>query len=219
MILTIPDVLSPQAIGELRSQLATAKWVDGKVTAGWYAKAVKHNQQLDAQQPVTTDLVKQVRQAMTAHPLFQSAVRPKRVHSIRFNRYSDGMSYGRHSDNAFMNGYRSDLSFTLFLSELDSYEGGELVIEHVDSEQAYKLRAGSVLVYPASYLHRVEPVVSGLRWAAIGWVQSQIRHASQREILFELDTARRSLFQKHGKTDEFDLITKSLSNLVRQWAE
>lgn len=217
MIFTIPELLSPPAVETLLKQLERAELVDGKVTAGWHAKTVKHNQQSDAK--AVELLAEQVRQTTLKHPLFQAAARPRQIHTIRFNHYSDGMSYGRHTDNALMNGFRSDLSFTLFLSDLASYEGGELVVESVDSEQPYKLRAGSMLVYPSSSLHRVEPVTSGVRWAAVGWVQSQIRDASQREILFELDTARRSLFNQHGKTNEFDLITKSLNNLVRQWVE
>ncbi|MGB7085060.1 MAG: Fe2+-dependent dioxygenase [Phormidesmis sp.] len=219
MIFTIPKLLSSLAVENLRSQLEKSELVDGSVTAGWHAKAVKHNQQLDSQHPITTELIEQVRQAILAHPLFQVAVRPRQIHTVRFNRYSDGMAYGRHTDNALMNGFRSDLSFTLFLSELTQYQGGELVIEGSDSEQVYRLPAGSMLVYPSSSLHRVNPVVSGVRWAAVGWVQSQIRNGAQREILFELDTARRSLFAQHGKTNEFDLITKSLNNLMRQWVE
>ena len=219
MIFTIPELFSPTAAAALCEQLATADMVDGKVTAGWHAKAVKRNQQLDTKHAAAKPLIDQVRQTLLKHPLFQVAARPRRVHTIRFNRYSDGMSYGRHTDNALMNGLRSDLSFTLFLSDPNSYEGGELVVEGVDSEQSYKLPAGSALVYPSSSLHRVDPVTSGVRWAAIGWVQSQIRDPHRREILFELDTARRSLFKQHGKTDEFDLITKSLTNLMRLWVE
>ncbi|MGC1217759.1 MAG: Fe2+-dependent dioxygenase [Phormidesmis sp.] len=217
MLFTIPDLLCAEAVTELRDRLHAIPLVDGKSTAGWHAKTVKQNQQLAAQS--AKPLAAEIQQTILKHPLFQSAARPRQIQMIRFNRYSDGMAYGRHTDNALMNGGRTDLSFTLFLSDPDSYEGGELVVESLDSEQPYKLSAGSMLVYPATSLHRVEPVTAGVRWAAIGWVQSQIRQGDQREILFELDTARRSLFNKYGKTDEFDLITKSLSNLLRQWVE
>ncbi|PZO58720.1 MAG: Fe2+-dependent dioxygenase [Phormidesmis priestleyi] len=219
MLFTIPDLLSAEAVADLIAQLEQADTVDGKTTAGWHAKTVKQNQQLDPKHPATAAMIDQVHQVTLKHPLFQSAARPRRIHTLRFNRYSDGMAYGRHTDSALMSGFRSDLSFTLFLSDPDSYEGGELVVEGADSEQAYKLQAGSMLVYPSSSLHRVEPVVSGVRWAAIGWVQSQVRDPAAREILFELDTARRSLFAQYGKTDEFDLITKSLNNLVRRWVD
>ncbi|MEL7333874.1 MAG: Fe2+-dependent dioxygenase [Cyanobacteria bacterium J06560_2] len=217
MLFTVPELLAAEGVEGLLERLQAVPLVDGKSTAGWHAKTVKHNQQLDAEQAVP--LAEEVRQVLLGHPLFQAAARPKQIQAVRFNRYSDGMAYGRHTDNALMNGRRTDLSFTLFLSDPSSYDGGELVVEGPDSEQAYKLAAGSVLVYPATSLHRVNAVTKGVRWAAIGWVQSQIRDAGQREILFELDTARRSLFKKYGKTDEFDLISKSLSNLTRQWVE
>ena len=217
MQFTIPDLLSAEAVEKLCTRLQSIALVDGKETAGWHAKAVKQNQQLDSKQ--AKPLVQEVRQALMAHPLFQAAALPRQIQMVRFNRYSDGMAYGRHTDNALMNGSRTDLSFTLFLSEPESYDGGELVVEGVDSEQAHKLKAGSVIVYPSTSLHRVEPVTRGVRWAAIGWLQSKVRERGRREILFELDTARRSLFAKHGKTDEFDLISKSLSNLMRRWVE
>lgn len=217
MIFTIPDLLSAEAVLSLVERLEAAEVVDGKTTAGWHAKQVKNNQQLANKS--ATPLVEDVGKALFKHPLFQAAARPKQIHTVRFNRYTDGMNYGRHTDNALMNGYRSDLSFTLFLSNPEDYEGGELVVEGLDSEQAYKLPAGSVIVYPSSSLHRVDAVTKGVRWAAIGWVQSMIRDHGQREILFELDTVRRSLFNQYGKTNEFDLISKSLSNLLRQWVE
>lgn len=219
MIFTIPDLLSSEAVGVMRSQLESADMTDGKVTAGWHAKTMKQNQQLDAKHSTAGPLVEQVRQVAMQHPLFQAAARPRSLHTVRFNRYSDGMSYGRHTDNALMFGHRTDLSFTLFLSDPDSYEGGELVVEGLDREQGHKLGAGSMLVYPSSSLHRVDAVTSGVRWAAVGWVQSQIRDHGQREILFELDTVRRSLFAQSGKTNEFDLISKSMSNLMRRWVE
>ena len=215
----VPGLLSVAAVAEMRSQLEAAEWSDGKLTAGWHAKGVKQNQQLSTKQALAAQLEAEVRQKALAHPLFKAAARPRRLHTVRFNRYEKGMSYGRHTDDALMNGGRSDLSFTLFLSEPDSYEGGELVVEGLDSEQAYKLPAGSMIVYPSSRLHRVDVVTSGVRWAAVGWLESWVRGAEQRELLFELDTARRSLYQKYGKTNEFDLITKSVSNLLRYWAE
>lgn len=217
MIFTIPDLFSPEAVADLVDKLEAAEVIDGKTTAGWHAKTVKNNQQLARQS--AEPLIAQVRQTLGAHPLFQAAARPRRVHTIRFNRYAHGMSYGRHTDNALMNGYRSDLSFTLFLSDPKTYEGGELSVEGLDSDRTYKLTAGSAIVYPSSSLHSVEPVTQGVRWAAIGWIQSLVRSHEQREILFELDTVRRSLFNQYGKTNEFDLVSKSLSNLLRQWVE
>lgn len=217
MLFQIPNVLSGDELSQILEALAKADFVDGKTTAGWYAKQVKHNEQLprDASQ----SLVSKVKASLERHPLFQVAVRPKQIHSLRFSRYGVGMSYGTHADNAMMGGYRADVSFTLFLSEPTDYEGGELVIEGADDEQMYKLQAGSTIVYPSSTLHRVNEVTQGQRLVVVGWAQSLIRDPAQRELLFDIDTVRRSLFAQQGKTTEFDLLSKSVSNLLRQWAE
>ena len=221
MIVRIPDVLSTDEVGQLQDVLTVAEFVDGKLTAGWYAKQVKHNQQLPGK--VAKDIREQISSALQRHPLFQAVVRPKRIHSILVSRYGEGMSYGRHADNALMGSggsqWRSDVSFTIFLNSPDQYDGGELVMEEVDDERAYRLEAGSAIAYPSSTLHRVDPVTKGIRLVAVGWVQSWVRDPANREILFELDTVRRSLFAQHGKTNEFDLLSKNISNLLRQWAE
>lgn len=222
MLFRIPQVLSPEDLTQISDVLAVAEFVDGKLTAGWHAKAVKNNQQLKSVLPEAKDLKRKVRSALLRNPLFQAAVRPRAIHTLLFSRYDAGMSYGRHTDNAMMGGqefHRSDVSFTLFLNNPSDYEGGELVIEGADDERAYKLQAGMAIAYPSSSLHRVEPVTSGSRMVAVGWVQSLVRQPDQREILFDLETSRRSLFAQHGKSDEFDLISKSLSNLLRMWAD
>ncbi|NEQ48604.1 MAG: Fe2+-dependent dioxygenase [Leptolyngbya sp. SIO3F4] len=217
MLFQISDVLSSEELHHIREALTTAQFVDGKATAGWYAKQVKNNQQLkrDSSQPLEAT----VKDALSRHPLFHVAVQPKQIHSLRFSRYSAGMSYGTHADNAMMGSYRADVSFTLFLSEPTDYEGGELVIEGADDEQTYKLKAGSAIVYPSSTLHRVNEVAQGQRLVVVGWAQSLIRDPARRELLFDIDTVRRSLFAQHGKTTEFDLLSKSVSNLLRRWAE
>lgn len=217
MILQLPNVLSQDERLAICTTLATAEFVDGKLTAGWYAKAVKHNRQLPAE--AGKDLRDQVKTVLNRHPLFQAAVRPKQIHSVLLSRYDTGMAYGRHADNALMGQWRSDVSFTLFLNEPEDYDGGELVIEGADDEAAYKLPAGQALVYPSSALHRVEAVTGGVRLVAVGWVQSWVRDPAHRELLFDLDTVRRSLFAQMGKSNEFDLLSKSLANLLRQWAE
>jgi PKHD-type hydroxylase len=217
MLFQIPDVLSAEELRPIQQELAKAEFVDGKTTAGWYAKQVKHNQQLKHSKGQALEAT--VKSALSRHPLFQIAVRPKQIHSLRFSRYGVGMSYGTHADNAMMGSYRSDISFTLFLSEPEEYVGGELVIEGADDEQAYKLKAGNAIVYPSSTLHRVNEVTQGQRLVAVGWVQSLVRDPAQRELLFDIDTVRRSLFAQHGKTAEFDLLSKSVSNLLRRWAE
>ncbi len=217
MLFQIPDVLSPDELHQLQDALTAAEFVDGKATAGWYAKQVKHNQQLTRSSSQALEGL--AKTALSRHPLFQIAVRPKQIHSLRFSRYGVGMSYGTHADNAMMGGYRSDVSFTLFLNSPTEYDGGELVIEGTDDEQTYKLKAGNAIVYPSATLHRVNEVTQGQRLVVVGWVQSLVRDPAQRELLFDIDTVRRSLFAQHGKTVEFDLLSKSVSNLLRRWAE
>jgi PKHD-type hydroxylase len=122
-------------------------------------------------------------------------------------------------DNAYMPGGRSDLSFTVFLSDPESYGGGALVLESLAGEERWRLKAGEVLLYPSTLLHRVEPVEQGERLVAVGWIESRVRSAEQRELLFELDTARRSLFAREGKGEEFDLLCRCHANLLRMWGE
>ncbi|MBE9156135.1 Fe2+-dependent dioxygenase [Nodosilinea sp. LEGE 06152] len=221
MIVCIADLLSADEVARLRDGLAQAEFVPGETTAGWHAKLVKQNEQA-AKQAAVEPLKVMVRQALTRNALFQAVACPRIVHSLLFSRYGAGMSYGRHTDNALMGGasfYRSDLSFTVFLSEPETYDGGELVIEGADSEQPYKLAAGSAIVYPSTTLHRVEPVVTGDRTVVVGWVQSLVRDAARREILFDLETVKRTIFAQTGKTPEFDLLSKTTANLLRRWAE
>ena len=222
MIFSIEQIFSPDELAQIRQVLDKAEFVDGKLTAGWHAKLVKNNQQLKVGTS-QKELQAKVRATLLKNALFQATVRPKSIHSLLFSRYDVGMSYDTHVDNALMGGgsglYRSDVSFTLFLSSPNDYQGGELVIEGIQSEQKYKLEAGSAIVYPSTTLHRVNPVTEGTRLVVVGWVQSTVRDASDREILFDLETARRAIFAKSGKTAEFDLISKSMANLFRKWAD
>lgn len=222
MIFTVDQILSPDELVEIKQILEQAEFIDGKLTAGWHAKLVKNNQQL--KQGASKQKLQQIiRAALNKNALFQSAVRPRAIHSLLFSRYDCGMSYDTHVDNAIMGSgsghYRSDVSFTLFLNSPQDYEGGELVIEGVQSDQSFKLQSGSAIIYPSTTLHRVNSVTQGTRLVVVGWVQSMIREASDRELLFDLDTARRAIFAKSGKTPEFDLISKSVANLLRKWAE
>lgn len=222
MIFQIPNLLTPEELRQLTQDLATTKFVDGKLTAGWHAKLVKQNQQLAKDNAVAVQGRSLVISALNRNPLFQTAVRPRQVHSLLFSRYGEGMSYGRHTDNALMGGqnfWRSDVSFTVFLNSPADYDGGELVIEGADDEKAYKLEAGTAIVYPSTTLHRVDPVTAGERLVAVGWVQSLVRDAAQRELLFDVETVRQSWFAQHGKTAEFDLLSKTLANLLRQWVD
>jgi len=223
LIICIADVIGAGDAARIRDELAQVAFRDGRETAGWHARTVKRNEQAPGRDQRVQRLRTEIDGAIARSPLFQIAARPRHVMPARFSRYGDAMEYGSHVDDAVMAGpegpMRSDVSFTLFLSEPDSYDGGELVIDTTAGEQSYKLDAGSMIVYPASTLHRVAPVTRGERLAAIGWVQSQVRDPEKREILFDLDTTRRQIFDRDGKTDDFDALTKSVSNLLRMWAE
>ena len=194
-----------------------APWIDGASTAGWHARDLKRNHQLDGESPLHQQLSARLEAVLTAQPLVQAAAFPRRIHGLQFSRSGAGEGYGRHVDNAWMGGGRSDLSFSLFLSDPEAYAGGALVLETPAGEESCRLTAGHALVYPSTLLHRVEPVTAGERLVAVGWIESRIRHADQRELLFELDTARRCLFARHGKDEIFDLVSRSYSNLLRRW--
>lgn len=217
----LDDLLSAKELQMLTSRLLglpEAAWLPGADTAGPYAKQVKNNWQLDQDQPAFADLAVMVTTALQANPLFRAAAIPLQVHSLLFSRCGVGEGYGRHVDNPFMPGGRTDLSFTLFLSDLALYAGGALTLEFPHGEQEVKLPAGSAIVYPSSYLHRVQPVTAGLRYVAVGWVQSAVRSPEQRELLFELETACKSLAACHGRSDALDLLYRCHANLLRMWA-
>jgi PKHD-type hydroxylase len=219
MYYVIADVLDPAAIAEARQVLATAEFVDGRATAGWHAKLVKNNLQASGKDEKVAALREDLAKKIRGNAMFQLAARPKTLTPLILSRYQPGMAYGSHVDDALMGGMRTDVSFTLFLSDLDTYEGGALVIETTGGEEDVRLSPGSMVVYASNTLHRVAPVTRGERLAAVGWVRSFVRDTAQRELLFDLDTARHRLFQREGKTAEFDLLSKSSANLLRMWAE
>jgi PKHD-type hydroxylase len=218
MQLVIADVLPPGDVMEIREALRHAPFEDGARTAGWNAKPVKRNEQ--ARDSATLRLLRErLDGAIRANELFGLAVRPKALTPILFSRYGGGQEYGAHVDNPLMDGVRTDVSFTLFLADPEAYEGGALVIESASGEDEVKLPAGHMVVYPSTALHRVAPVTRGERLVAVGWAQSFVRDAEKRELLLDLETARRQLFAKSGKTPELDLLSKTAANLVRMWAE
>jgi PKHD-type hydroxylase len=218
MILAVPDVLSTADVAALRGGLADAAFVPGEATAGWMARQVKANMQA-GDSPAVEAMRSLVQRRLLEHPVLALATRPKTVVGPLFARYHPGHAYGTHVDDALLAGVRTDVSFTLFLSEPQSYDGGELVIDTSSGEEAFKLAPGSIVAYPASTLHRVAPVRRGERLAAAGWIRSHVRDAAQRELLFDLETARRRLFDREGKTAEADLLAKCAANLVRMWCE
>lgn len=221
MILCIGEILTAAELETIVAKLDSANFIDGKITAGWHARLVKHNTQLPQESPVLVTVRELISAALQRHALFQMAVRPRLIRPVTISRYEVGMEYGTHIDNALMQNplMRSDISMTLFLSDPETYTGGELVIESTQGEEAFKLPAGSAIVYPSSTLHRVEAVTEGIRLAAVTWIQSLVRDPQQREVLFDLETARQALFEVSGKTPIFDLISKSHANLLRQWMD
>lgn len=196
---------------------ADLTFADGKTTAGRFAREVKANDQA-AESDGLRAIEAKVAAVLGANALFQSAARPRAVSRLILSRYRVGQTYGLHVDDALMGGLRTDLSFTLFLSNPDSYDGGALIVEDMVESRAFKPGAGDLILYPSTTLHRVEPVTRGTRLAVVGWVQSWIRSAEQREILFDLDRSLDEVYAQGGKSALFDRLAKTRSNLIRQWA-
>jgi PKHD-type hydroxylase len=219
MQIVIGNVLSAADLKAIHAALARTRFVHGRETAGFAARQVKNNRQAATADTTLDEIRALVAERILGHDVFQLAVRPKTLTPLLFSRTGKGMQYGSHADDALMRGMRTDVAFTLFLSEPKTYAGGELIIETPAGEQSFKLAAGSMIAYPATTLHRVNKVTRGDRYVVAGWARSYIRSAEQRELLFDLDTARRSLFSREGKSADFDLLSKSLSNLLRMWAE
>jgi len=190
-------------------------WEDGKKTAGSHASILKNNLQLKRTSDISKKLSLLIKQKILNNDLIKSFSLPKRIHGIMFTKSSNNMQYGRHIDNPYMSSGRSDLSFTLSLTNRDFYKGGELIIETMNSEKKFKLNAGEIIIYPSSYLHSVSEVNNGERLVCVGWIESYVKSTEKREYLFDLDAGARSLLAKHGRSDELDLIFKSYSNLLR----
>lgn len=225
MIVRIPKLLSSEELQHCRQVLAQADWADGRATAGGVAAQVKDNHQLPDEHPATRALGDLVLQALGRHPLFMSAALPLKVLPPRFNRYSGGGQYGHHVDAAVFSvpgtphRIRSDLSATLFLSEPDEYDGGELTVEDTYGTHGIKLAAGDMVLYPGTSLHRVTPVTRGTRLASFFWVQSLVREDSQRSLMLELDQAIQQLRQDAPGHASVDRLLGVYHNLLRQWAQ
>jgi PKHD-type hydroxylase len=221
MSVILQQVLEAEDVARVREAMAELAWSSGKRTAGVAARGVKQNLQADGADPRVQGLERFVVDALRRHPLFEIAARPARISRLLFSRYEPGMTYGPHTDDALMGDVddklRTDLAFTIFLAERDSYEGGELVIESTLGDQAVGLEAGDAILYPAGAIHHVAPVTRGVRLAAVGWIQSSIADAGQRETLFDLSVARARLAQTAPREDLLRL-EKSISNLLRMWA-
>jgi PKHD-type hydroxylase len=219
MMLRIAELFDADGLAVLQDRLAEpALFADGRRTAGWHAREVKHNLQA-RRGGIVDEALATIRRALLKHEVFAIAARPKAIPRLSISRYEPGMTFGTHVDDALMDGVRTDLSFTLFLSDPESYQGGALVIDDAYGERDVKLPAGELFLYPSTTLHRVAPVTDGVRLAAVGWVRSFVRDPNQRELLFDLETALRAVFARDGKSPLFDTLVKTRTNLLRMWAD
>jgi PKHD-type hydroxylase len=207
-------------LARVSAGLAAAAWGPGKRTAGAAARGVKDNLQADGSDARVQALERFVFDALKRHPLFEIAARPARFTRLMFSRYEPGMTYGAHTDDALMgdDNIRTDLAFTIYLSDRADYEGGALVIESALGEQEIALEAGDAILYPAGSIHHVAPVTRGARYAAVGWIQSFVADAGQRETLFDLSVTRAQLAEAGVAREELLRLDKSISNLLRMWA-
>ncbi len=216
MAVVISNVLDAHALAALREAADALDYEDGRATAGRYARDVKANLQAK-KSPALDAIFESVRSTLNANEIVRSIARPRRYARMLLSRYRGGMNYGTHVDDPVMNGNRTDVSFTLSLTDPDTYSGGELVMEDMLEDRAITLQAGDMVLYPTSALHRVEPVTEGERLAIVGWITSWVRDPARREILHDLDVAARALHEQHGKTPVFDRLFKAKANLSRMW--
>ncbi len=227
MLLVIPEVFPKPQVRDLRARLDSAEWVDGKVTAGFQSAQAKHNSQIPEEHPISKEVGELILGALGRRKLFRSAALPLKVFPPLFNRYEGGQTFGTHVDNAIRihkestGRIRTDLSCTLFFSEPDEYDGGELVIEDTYGSKSVKLPAGDMILYPATSLHHVRPVTRGARVSSFFWLQSMIRQDAQRTLLFDLDNAlqRITLNEDPEVRQSTVQLTGVYHNLLRQWAE
>lgn len=219
MMLEIPGVLDKPTLAAVQKVANNDNlFSSGQASAGWHARDRKHN--LQASGGLTQGLLEKVEQVVMQNELVRAAAQPKALVKLILSRYDPGMYYGRHVDDALMNGQRTDLSFSLFIAPPESYEGGALVIDEPAGERYVKLSAGSLFLYPSSSLHRVEEVTRGKRLVVVGWLSSYVRSACQREILFDLERSIHALRNGGSESGEtLPLLLKTRSNLLRLWAE
>lgn len=225
MLLRIPSLLTPDEVRDCRQALEQATWQDGRTTAGSLAVKVKSNLQLPIDSPVAAQLGPLILDRLGRNPLFLSAALPLRVLPPRFNRYEGGGTYGNHIDNALFVipgtaiKVRTDVSTTVFFSDPEEYEGGELIIEDTYGHQSVKLAAGDAIVYPGTSLHRVNPVTRGTRYASFFWTQSLVKSDEQRRLLFDLDQSIQQLSLDHPEHAKLSALSGTYHNLLRMWSE
>ncbi len=226
MLLHIPEVFTKDEVRALRARLDAGPWTDGNATSGHQSALAKRNSQLPEDSEVAREVSALVVHALNASPMFMAAALPHTIFPPLFNRYEGGGEFGTHVDNAIRQQrggavrIRSDLSATLFLSEPQDYDGGELIIEEMYGQQAVKLPAGDLVLYPSKSLHRVTPVTRGARVSSFMWIQSLVRDDADRETLFRLDVAIQRLGLEKGAGDPAVVeLTGVYHNLLRRWAE
>lgn len=228
MLITLAGLLAPDQIRSCRMALESAAWTDGRHTAGHVAAHVKANRQLAPDDPIALRIGTLIMDALTRDPAFQSAALPARILPPRFNRYESGEQYGLHIDNAIFRlpdagshagSLRTDISTTVFFSDPDEYEGGELIIQDTYGEQRVKLPAGHAVVYPGTSLHRVAPVTRGVRYGSFFWTQSLVRDDTRRSILLQQDIAIQRLIQAGADPAAVGQLAGVYHNLLRLWAE
>ena len=226
MLLTFPDILSPDEVAQAQKLLQTVAWADGKAGAGEQARQVKNNQQLPHDSVAARAIAAMVLAGLDRCPGFFSAALPKQVFPPRLNRYGGSTNaYGKHIDGAVRylpqtgKRVRTDISCTVFLNDPASYDGGELAMADTYGEQSIKLPAGSMVLYPGTSLHQVKPVTRGERLACFFWVESMVRSAEQRRLLYDLDMNILALRQEHGESDPTTALTGVYHNLLRMWAD
>lgn len=224
MMVHVEGVLTPEQVADFRAKLSAADWIDGRATAGEQSARAKRNLQVPTDSEAGRELGEIILGALGRNPAFISAGLPLRVYPPLFNRYDAGMAFDTHVDNAIRFAgpvrFRTDLSCTLFLTDPDDYDGGELIVEDAYGEHAVKLPAGDMILYPASSLHRVAPITRGSRWSSFFWAQSMVRSDEQRTLLYDLDNTIQRQSLKLGQGDaEVVTLTGIYNNLLRMWAD
>lgn len=222
MLLEIPQLLNQAQLDKVHQVLAGAVFQDGRLTAGRYAARVKNNEEMRQDPSHMQTLVRIVMSSLAHNDVFKSAALPFRIADPIFARYQPDMTYGDHVDDPIMGSgqrFRTDVSMTIFLHPPETYDGGELVVRTSFGERRVKLNAGDAVIYPSSSLHRVDPVTRGERLVCLAWIQSYVKDAHQRELLYELNQARETLMRTDPESDTTGYVDKSYANLVRMWSE
>ena len=223
MLITIPEVLNKEEIAVAQDYIASASFVDGRLSAGSEAIEVKNNLEMRTTDQHMAQLNNLVMGKLVKHPVYLNAAMPAKIAAPFYAKYTAGMQYGNHIDDPVMGPanqrYRTDLSITIFLNSPDDYDGGELVVQTAFGEQCVKLEAGDAVMYPSGSTHRVAEVTRGERIVAVTWVQSMVRDPSQRELLYRLSQARDILLDKSSGQKETELVSNAYINLMRMWSE